>query len=139
MNDAYSKIFLCLPELSEIELETLAEACQERAEKKRKARREGLRQELMINLQKAIGDILHNGFNLAIKNTKCDPEYDDYVEVFFEPEDTYSIVMVDTKQRQRYFFLISHKLNHTYILIHQHLTSKGIDKQPQQVYNISRK
>ena len=97
MNDVYSKIFLCLPELSEIELDTLAGACQERAEEKRKARREGLRQELMINLQKAIGNILHNGFNLAIKNTECDPKYDDYVEVFFEPEDIYSIVMVDTK------------------------------------------
>ena len=104
MNDTYSKIFLSLPELSEIELETLAEACQERVEEKRKARREVLRQELMKNLQKAIGDILHNGFNLAIKNTECDPNYDDYVEVFFEPKDIYSIVMVDAKQRQRYFF-----------------------------------
>lgn len=97
MNDAYSKVFGYLPELNEIELETLAEVCQAKVEGKRKARREVLRQELMENLQKAIGDILHNGFNLAIKNTECDPEYDDYVEVFFEPEDIYSIIMVDTK------------------------------------------
>jgi len=97
MNNVYSKVFSCLPELSEIELEALAEACQERAEGKRKARREVLRQELMENLQKVIGDILHNGFNLAIKNTGCNPEYDDYVEVFFEPGDIYSIVMVDNK------------------------------------------
>lgn len=97
MDDTYSKIFRSLPELNETELEALAEACQAKVEEKRKARREVLRQELMGNLQKAIGDILHNGFNLAIKNTECDPQYDDYVEVFFEPEDIYSIIMVDTK------------------------------------------
>lgn len=97
MNDAYSKVFGYLPELNEIELEALAEACQARVEEKKKARREVLQQELMGNLQKAIGDILHNGFNLAIKNTECEPEWDDYDEVFFEPEDTYSIVMIDNK------------------------------------------
>lgn len=44
----------------------------------------------MGNLQKAIGDILHNGFQLTIKNTDRD-EDDGYDEVYFEPEDIYSI------------------------------------------------
>lgn len=54
--------------LKENELEALAKACQTRVEDKKKARREALRQELMENLQKAIGDILHNGFSLEIEN-----------------------------------------------------------------------
>ena len=95
MNDTYSKIFSCLPELSEIELETLAEACQERAEGKRKARREVLRQELMKNLQKAIGDILHNGFELSIKNIERNHEDDDFDEIWFDPKDIYSISITE--------------------------------------------
>lgn len=97
MDDVYSKVFRYLPELSEIELETLAEACQERAKEKRKARREVIRQELMENLQKAIGDILHNDFALTIKNTERNHVYDDWDEVYFEPEDIYSIEMKDNK------------------------------------------
>ena len=85
--------------LNETELETLVEVCQTRIEGERKTRREGLRQELMGNLQKAISDILHNDFTLSIKNTERNHEYDDYDEVFFEPEDIYSIEMIDSKQR----------------------------------------
>lgn len=54
--------------LNETELEALAGKCQARIESKKKARREALRQELMANLQKVIGDILHNGFSLEIEN-----------------------------------------------------------------------
>lgn len=103
MDDAYSKVLRCLPELNEIELEILAEACQERVEEKRKARREGLRQELMKNLQNALSDILHNDFTLVITNTELNPEEDECCAVCFDPQDVYSIEMIDTKQRQRYF------------------------------------
>lgn len=92
MNDTYSKIFLSLPELSEIELETLAEACQERAEEKRKARREGLRQELTENLQAALREIFLNGFILTIENTERDC-HDDYGCVVIDPDEIYSITM----------------------------------------------
>jgi hypothetical protein len=51
----------------------------------------------MENLQKAIGDILHNDFSLTIKNTERNHEYDDYDEVFFDIEDIYSIEMTDMK------------------------------------------
>lgn len=97
MDDVYSKIFRCLPELNEIELVALAEACQEKAEGKRKARREGLRQELMGNLQKAIGDILHNDFVLIIRNTELNPEEDECYAVCFDPRDISSIQIIDTK------------------------------------------
>lgn len=73
-------------------------------ENRKKIKREALRQELMENLQKAIGDILHNDFCLTIKNTETDPIYDDCHEVCFDTEDIYSVEIIDTKQRQRYFF-----------------------------------
>lgn len=72
--------------LNETELEALAELCQARVEGKRKARREVLRQELMENLQKAIGDILHNGFNLTVQNE------DNYEYMcFLAPDQNFSI------------------------------------------------
>lgn len=83
--------------LNEVELEALIMSCQARVEKKKKARREGLRQELMKNLQKTIGDILHSGFALMIKNTELNPEEDGCYAVCFDPEDIYSIEMIDTK------------------------------------------
>lgn len=104
MNDAYSKVFGYLPELNEIELEALAGVCQAKIEGKRKARREALRQELMSNLQSALSDILHNNFTLIIKNTELNPEEDECYAVCFDPQDIYSIEMIDSKQRQRYFF-----------------------------------
>ena len=94
MND-FDRLINSLNLLNETELEALAEVCQARAEGKKKARREGLRQELMTNLQKVISDILHNDFALSIKNTERNHEHDDYDEVFFEPEDIYSIDMID--------------------------------------------
>ena len=60
-------------------------------ENRKKNEREKLRQELMENLQKAIGDILHNDFYLIIKNTERDHKSDDYDEIIFDPQDIYSI------------------------------------------------
>jgi hypothetical protein len=51
----------------------------------------------MGNLQKAISDILHNGFTLLITNTELDPDEDEFCAVCFDPEDIYSIKMIDTK------------------------------------------
>ncbi len=50
------------------ELEALAFKCEELIKDRERIKREELRQELMGNLQKAIDDILHNGFNLMIEN-----------------------------------------------------------------------
>lgn len=91
MND-FDRMINALNLLNETELEALAEVCQARVEGKKRARREALRQELMGNLQKALSDILHNDFQLTIKNTDRD-EDDGYDEVYFEPEDIYSIEM----------------------------------------------
>jgi len=91
MND-FDRMINNLNLLNETELEALAEVCQARAEGKKKARREGLRQKLMENLQKAIGDILHNGFTLTIENTERDC-HDDYGCVVFDPDEIYSITM----------------------------------------------
>lgn len=88
--DELDKMIRSLNLLNETELEALAELCQARIEGKKKARREALRHELMTNLQKAIGDILHNGFSLYIKNTERD-EDDGCEDVYFEPEDIYHI------------------------------------------------
>ena len=89
--DELDKMIRSLNLLNETELEVLAELCQKRVEEKKKARREGLRQELMRNLQKAIDDILHNGFAVTIENTELNLDETDYAAVYFEPEDTYSI------------------------------------------------
>ena len=83
--------------LDETELEALAEVCQTRIEGKRKARREALRHELIGNLQNALSDILHNNFALIIKNTELNPEEDECYAVCFDPQDIYSIEMIDSK------------------------------------------
>ena len=89
--DELDKMIRSLNLLNETELEALAEVCQARVEGKKKARREALRQELMGNLQKAIGDILHNDFTLFIKNTELNPDEYKYTAVYFNPEDIYHI------------------------------------------------
>ena len=83
--------------LNDTELRALADKCQNLIEDRKRIQREELRQKLMGNLQKAISDILDNDFTLIIKNTECDPKYDDYCEVYFNPEDIYSVEMIDTK------------------------------------------
>jgi len=79
--------------LNDDELRALANKCQSLIADRERIKRNELRQELMENLQKAIGDILHNGFYLIIKNTERDHEKDDYDEVIFDSEDIYSIEM----------------------------------------------
>lgn len=84
--DELDRMIRSLNLLNETELEALAEVCQARVEGKKKARREALRQELMGNLQKVIGDILHNGFNLTIENVD-NPNW----VVQFLPDENYHI------------------------------------------------
>lgn len=72
--------------LNTSELETLAELCQTKADAKKKARREGLRQELMANLQQAIDAILCNDFTLTIENSD-----DSNWAVRLNPDDIYHI------------------------------------------------
>ena len=103
--------------LNDDELQALANKCQSLNADHERIKRDELRRELMENLQNALSDILHNGFTLTIENTERDC-HDDYGCVVFDPDEIYSITM---EQRQRYF-LIPSKLNHTYNLIHQHLT-----------------
>ena len=76
--------------LNNQELEALAFKCEELLKDRERIQREELRQELMENLQKAIGDILHNGFALYIKNTDRD-EDDGCEELYLDPEDIYSM------------------------------------------------
>ena len=76
--------------LSDEELSALAANCEGLIKDRERIKRNELRQELMENLQKAIGDILHNGFELYIKNTNRD-ENDGCEDVYFETEDIYHI------------------------------------------------
>ena len=79
------------------DLEFAVKNLTEELENRKKNEREKLRQELMGNLQKAISDILHNGFSLTIRNTERNPEYDDWDAVYFDTDDIYS---VEIKQRE---------------------------------------
>ena len=72
--------------LNNQELEALALKCEELIKDRERIKREELRQELMENLQKAIGDILHNGFNLMIENIE-NPNW----AVRFLPDEIYHI------------------------------------------------
>lgn len=72
--------------LNNEELEALAFKCEELIKDRERIKREELRQELMENLQKAIGDILHNGFNLMIENVD-NPNW----AVQFLPDEIYHI------------------------------------------------
>ena len=76
--------------LNNQELEALAFKCEELIKDRERIQREELRQELMENLQKAIGDILHNGFALYIQNTERN-ENDGCEHVYFDTEDIYHI------------------------------------------------
>ena len=77
--------------LNNEELEALAFKCEELIKDRERIKREKLRQELIENLQKAIGDILHNGFSLTIINMERDHRTDDFDEVYFDSQDIYSI------------------------------------------------
>jgi biotin-(acetyl-CoA carboxylase) ligase len=76
--------------LNDTELEALADKCQQLIANREQIKRNQLRQELMENLQKAIGDILHNNFYLVIGRRKQDPEYG-YDDLWFDPTDQCTI------------------------------------------------
>jgi len=92
-NSHFDSLSAMIALLNDDELRALANKCQSLIADRERIKRNELRQELMENLQKAIGDILHNGFYLIIKNTERDHEKDDYDEVIFDSEDIYSIEM----------------------------------------------
>ena len=94
-NSQSDSLFAIITLLDDAELRTLADRCQNLIEARERIKREGLRQELMGNLQKAIGDILHNGFELSIKNIERNHEDDDFDEIWFDPKDIYSISITE--------------------------------------------
>jgi len=89
-NSTFDSLLAMTALCNDAELRALADKCQNLIADRERIKREELRHELMGNLQKAIGDILHNGFSLYIKNTERD-ENDGCEDVYFEPEDIYSI------------------------------------------------
>jgi len=98
LNDShFDSLFAMTALLTDTELQALTNKCQQVIADRERIKRNELRQKLMENLQKAIGDILHNDFCLTIKNTETDPIYDDCHEVCFDSEDIYSIEIIDTK------------------------------------------
>ena len=90
-NSHFDSIFAMIALLNDTELQALADKCQKLIADRERIKRNELRQELMGNLQKAIGDILHNGFTIQIINTELDPDEDECTAVCFNPEDIYSI------------------------------------------------
>lgn len=90
-NSHFDSLFAMTALLNDTELQALAYKCQELIADRERIKRNELRQELMENLQKAISDVLHNGFTLLIKNTELDPDEDEYTAVCFDPEDIYSV------------------------------------------------
>lgn len=83
--------FLAIVNLcDDTELETLTARCNELLQERKTAARNALRHELMENLQKAIGDIFHNGFDLTIANTERN-YMDGHEDVWFCPDDIYHI------------------------------------------------
>lgn len=75
---------------NDAELETLTTHCNELLQERKTAARNALRRELMENLQKAIEDILHNGFDLTIANTERN-YIDGHEDVWFCSDDHYHI------------------------------------------------
>ena len=90
INEFLAIINLC----DDNELETLTSRCNELLQERKTAARNALRHELMKNLQKAIGDILLNDFDLIISNTERNDE-DGYRVVYFAPDDIYHIEIED--------------------------------------------
>ena len=90
-NSHFDSLFAMTALLNNTELRALADKCQNLIADRERIQREELRQELMGNLQKAIGDILHNGFTLYIQNTELNPDEDECTAVYFDPEEIYHI------------------------------------------------
>lgn len=96
-NSHFDSLFAMTAMLTDTELQALVNKCQKLIADRERIKRNELRQELMENLQKALSDILHNNFTLVITNTELNPEEDECYGVCFNPEDVYSIKMIDTK------------------------------------------
>ena len=87
--------------LTNKELEVLASKCEELIKDREHIRREKLRQELMENLQKAIEDILHNGFNLTVQNE------DNYEYMcFLSPNQNFSIDLCNQRHCRYFNFIL---------------------------------
>lgn len=91
-NPHFDSLFATIALLNDTELQALANKCQNLIADRERIKRNELRQELMGNLQKAIGDILHNNFTLAIENSDRDC-HDNYGCVVFDPDEVYSITI----------------------------------------------
>lgn len=96
-NSYFDTLFDMTTLLNDAELRALTDKCQNLIADRERIKREELRQELMENLQKALSDILHNNFTLVITNTELNPEEDECYGVCFNPEDVYSIKIIDAE------------------------------------------
>ena len=85
-NSTFDSLLAMTALCNDAELQALADKCQNLIADRQRIQREELRQELMGNLQKAISDILDNGFALTIENTD-DPIW----KVCFGPQDNYHL------------------------------------------------
>ena len=85
-NSTFDSLLAMTALCNDAELRALADKCQNLIADRERIKREELRQELMGNLQKAIGDILHNGFDLTIENVD-NPNW----AVKFLPDEIYHI------------------------------------------------
>ena len=89
-NSTFDSLLAMTVLCNDAELRALADKCQNLIADRERIKREELRHELIENLQKAIGDILHNGFALYIQNTERD-ENDGCEHVYFDTKDIYHI------------------------------------------------
>lgn len=85
-NSTFDSLLAMTALCNDAELRALADKCQNLIADRERIKREELRQELMGNLQKAIDDVLHNGFNLMIENVD-NPN----LAVQFLPDESYHI------------------------------------------------
>jgi len=67
-NSTFDSLLATTALCNDAELRALVAKCQNLITDRERIKREELRQELMGNLQKAIDDILHNGFSFSIEN-----------------------------------------------------------------------
>ena len=67
-NSTFDSLLAMTALCNDDELRALADKCQNLIADRERIKRQELRQELMGNLQKAIDDILHNGFSVSIEN-----------------------------------------------------------------------
>lgn len=89
-NSYFNSLVAMTALLNDTELRALADKCQNLIADRERIKREELRKKLIENLQKAIGDILHNDFALYIQNTDRD-ENDGCEHVYFDTKDIYHI------------------------------------------------